>query len=92
MRPIVVLIDSLLPVVRGLFAVIWAEMVSRTAGPLPPRFLLEPLMASAFAICYAIRDARSNRMPFLTGIVKRLHIAMDVPRRMPWKNRCFEDR
>lgn len=59
------MIDSFLLIVRALFAVFWAELISRTAGPLALRFLLEPLMASALAICDGIRDARSNRMPFL---------------------------
>jgi hypothetical protein len=70
MRLTIVLIDSFLLVARALFAVFWAETVSRTAGPLALRCLLQPLMASAFAICYEIRDARSNRMPVLTVIAK----------------------
>ena len=67
MRVIIALMDSVFPVVRALFAIIWAEMVSRTTGPFPLRFLLQPLLASALAIC----DTRAVRAPFLTGVLAR---------------------
>ena len=57
------------PVVRALLAVIWAEMISRTTGPLALRFLLQPLMASAFAVRDGIRDANLNRTPYLATIM-----------------------
>lgn len=57
------------PVVRALFTVIWAEMISRTTGPLALRFLLQPLMASALAVRDGIRDANLNRTPYLATIM-----------------------
>jgi hypothetical protein len=67
-RLVVVMMDSCLPVIRALFAVFWAEVVSRTTGPLALRFLLEPFMAAALAICDGMRNARSKR--FLPGAAK----------------------
>jgi hypothetical protein len=61
MRLMIVLIDSVLLVVRTLFAVLWAEMVSRTIGPLALRFLLPPLMAFALAVCEVVRVSRLSR-------------------------------
>ncbi|HET7085571.1 MAG TPA: hypothetical protein VFI23_12420 [Rhizomicrobium sp.] len=49
-RSSMVSMDSLISLARSLFVVLWAEMVSRTTGPLALRFLLEPLMACTFAI------------------------------------------
>ena len=63
------MIEWCLPVVRALFAVFWAEMISRTTGPLALRFLLQPLMASAFAIRDGIKDAHLDRTPYLAAIV-----------------------
>jgi len=74
MRLTIVLFDSFLLVVRALFAVVWAEMISRTAGPLTLRFLLQPLMVSAFALCGGNRGAGSSRMPFL-GVIGKEPVA-----------------
>ncbi|HJT42067.1 MAG TPA: hypothetical protein VJ750_01065 [Rhizomicrobium sp.] len=63
------MIEWCLSVVRALFAVFWAEMISRTTGPLALRFLLQPLMASALAIRDGIRDANLNRTPYLATIM-----------------------
>lgn len=63
-----VVVESFVCFVRALFAVLWAEMISRTTGPLVLRFLLEPLMACAFAICGEARDARSSRLLSLVGV------------------------
>ena len=63
------MIEWCLPVVRALFAVLWAEVISRTIGPIALRFLLQPLMASALAIRDGIRDANLNRTPCLTTIM-----------------------
>ena len=63
------MIEWCLSVVRALFAVFWAEMISRTAGPLALRFLLQPLMASVLAVRDGIRDANLNRTPYLVTIM-----------------------
>lgn len=56
------MMDSFLLVMRALFAVFWAEVISRTTGPLVLRFLLEPLMASALAICGGLlAEYRGNK-------------------------------
>ena len=70
MRLFVVTIDSFLCVVRALFAVIWAETVSRTAGPLALKALIQPLMVFALAVCHSIGIARSSRKPLLSGAIK----------------------
>lgn len=56
-------------VVRALFAVFWAEMISRTTGPFALRFLLQPLIALALAIRDGIRDSNLNRTPYLAAIM-----------------------
>ncbi|HKU54689.1 MAG TPA: hypothetical protein VJP60_04960 [Rhizomicrobium sp.] len=64
-----IMMEWCLPFVRALFAVIWAEMISRTTGPLALRFLLQPLMASALAVRDGIRDANLYRTPYLATIM-----------------------
>lgn len=64
-----IMVEWCRPVVRALFAVIWAEMISRTTGPLALRFLLQPLMASALAVRDGIRDANLNRTPYLAAMI-----------------------
>jgi hypothetical protein len=63
MRLIVALVELSVPVMRALFAVLWAELICRTADPIALRLLLQPLMASAFAIYDGFREARLNRTP-----------------------------
>ena len=41
------------------------EMLGRTEGPFSLRFLLQPLMASIFAVRDGLKDARSGKPPFL---------------------------
>ena len=60
--------EAVFSFVRALFAVLWAETVSRTTGPLALRFILQPLVASVFAILDGIRDARLGRAPYLTAV------------------------
>ena len=43
----------------------WNDLVSRPAGPLAFRFILQPLMASLLAIRDGYKDARSGRPPYL---------------------------
>jgi hypothetical protein len=62
------MVEAFFSFVRALFAVLWAETVSRIAGPLVFRFILQPLVASAFAIFDGIRDARLGRAPHLAEI------------------------
>ncbi len=47
----------------------WNDLVSRPAGPLAFRFILQPLMASFLALRDGLKDARSGRPPYLHTIV-----------------------
>ena len=47
----------------------WDEMVSRPAGPLAFRFILQPVMASLLAIRDGYRDASMGRTPYLWTIL-----------------------
>jgi hypothetical protein len=47
----------------------WDELVSRPAGPLAFRFILQPVMASLLAIRDGRRDASMGRMPYLWTIL-----------------------
>ena len=43
----------------------WNDLVSRPAGPLAFRFILQPLMAALLAIRDGYKDAHSGRPPYL---------------------------
>lgn len=47
----------------------WDELVSRPAGPLAFRFILQPVMASLLAIRDGYRDASMGRTPYLWTIL-----------------------
>lgn len=47
----------------------WDEMVSRPAGPLAFRFILQPVMASLLAIRDGYSDASMGRTPYLWTIL-----------------------
>jgi hypothetical protein len=47
----------------------WNDLVSRPAGPLAFRFILQPLMAAALAIRDGYKDAKSGRPPYLHTMV-----------------------
>jgi hypothetical protein len=47
----------------------WDELVSRPAGPLAFRFLLQPAMSSLLAIRGGYRDASMGRTPYLWTIL-----------------------
>ena len=47
----------------------WDEMVSRPAGPLAFRFILQPVMASLLAIRDGYKDASMGRTPYLWAIL-----------------------
>ena len=43
------------------------NMTDRVSGPLQFRFVLQPVMASIFAIHSGLKDARSNKPPYFWG-------------------------
>jgi hypothetical protein len=47
----------------------WDELISRPAGPLAFRFVLQPVMASLLAARDGYRDASMGRMPYLWTIL-----------------------
>jgi hypothetical protein len=47
----------------------WNDLVSRPAGPLAFRFILQPLVAALLAIRDGYKDAKAGRPPYLYTIV-----------------------
>lgn len=52
---------------------VWVRMAGnladRVSGPLKFRFVLQPVVASVFAILSGLRDARARRPPYLWGLL-----------------------
>jgi hypothetical protein len=47
----------------------WQDLIDRPSGPMSFRFLLQPVMAAAFAIRDGLRDARVGRSPYFWTIM-----------------------
>jgi hypothetical protein len=52
---------------------VWHELISRPAGPMAFRFILQPVMASIFAARDGIKDARLGRKPYLWMLLTMPH-------------------
>lgn len=50
------------------FAQVWDALVGRLHGPMKFRLLIQPLVASIFAIRAGLADARAGRPAFLWGL------------------------
>jgi hypothetical protein len=50
---------------------LWHNLIERPDAPMRFRFVLQPLMAGAFAIRDGLRDARAGRAPFFTTVLWR---------------------
>jgi hypothetical protein len=50
---------------------LWHNLLERPDAPMRFRFVLQPLMAAAFAIRDGLRDARARRAPFFPTILWR---------------------
>jgi hypothetical protein len=48
---------------------IWENLLDRPSGPLALRFLMQPIMATIFAIRDGIKDAHSGRSPYFWTVV-----------------------
>src|SRR5215469_14358654 len=48
---------------------LWHNLIERPDAPMRFRFVLQPLMAAAFAIRDGLRDAQAGRAPFFTTIL-----------------------
>jgi tryptophan-rich sensory protein len=53
------------------FKRIWYQELARPSGPMKFRYILQPIMAAAFAVRDGIKDARTGRMPFLWAMLYR---------------------
>lgn len=49
----------------------WEDLVARPSGPLALRFLLQPVMATLFAIRDGIKDARDGRSPYFWAVLSK---------------------
>lgn len=49
----------------------WIDLISRPSGPLALRFLLQPVMATVFAIRDGMKDAREGRSPYFWTVLSR---------------------
>jgi hypothetical protein len=50
---------------------LWHNLIERPDAPMRFRFVLQPLMAAAFAVRDGLRDARAGRAPFFTTVLWR---------------------
>jgi hypothetical protein len=48
---------------------IWADLGGRIGGPMTFRFILQPAMATFFAVKAGLADARTNRPPYFWAIL-----------------------
>jgi hypothetical protein len=48
---------------------VWTNIVNRVGGPMTFRIILQPLMATIFAVLAGLRDAREGQPPFLWTIL-----------------------
>jgi hypothetical protein len=56
-------------VIEETFVRIWADLGGREEGPFAFRLILQPLMATIFAVKAGLEDARNGRPPYLWTIV-----------------------
>ena len=49
----------------------WENLLERPSGPLALRFLLQPAMATLFAIRDGIKDAREGRSPYFWTVLSK---------------------
>src|SRR5689334_23786936 len=54
--------------------IIWDEVVGRLTGPMWLRFIIQPIMSTAFAIRAGVRDARNDRPAFLQSLLFDSHL------------------
>jgi hypothetical protein len=52
-----------------IFARVWQNLYARLAGPMNLRLIVQPTVATIFAIRAGLRDARQNRPAFLWAVL-----------------------
>jgi len=55
--------------VDDILARIWQDLGGRVGGPMTFRFILQPTMATLFAVKAGLADARTNRPPYFWAII-----------------------
>jgi hypothetical protein len=48
----------------------WMNLFARVGGPMTFRIILQPAMAALFAVLAGLRDARENRPPYLSTLIR----------------------
>ncbi|HKF21993.1 MAG TPA: hypothetical protein VKE93_10510 [Candidatus Angelobacter sp.] len=51
------------------FTRVWTDLIGRVEGPMNFRLILQPLTACVLGIRAGMRDARTNRPPFLWALI-----------------------
>lgn len=55
--------------VDEMYARAWEQLVGRLNGPMSLRFVLQPIIAAAFAIRAGVRDAGASKAPYLWTVI-----------------------
>jgi hypothetical protein len=62
------------------FQRMWRDLIDRPSGPMAFRFILQPSMAAITATRDGLRDARTERSPYLWTIVRQSEQRLALPR------------
>ena len=57
---------------------VWEQLLGRTGGPFHFRFILQPIMASLFAVRSGLNDAKAQRPAYLWAVVFRASERRDL--------------
>jgi hypothetical protein len=60
------------------------NLIDRISGPMNFRFILQPVMASVFAIIAGLRDARASKPPYFWNLIKGQNRRVDIKK--GWKS------
>jgi hypothetical protein len=59
-----------MPELNELLTRFWTDLLARPSGPFAFRFVLQPLVAAAFAVRDGVRDASAGRSPYLWSVLR----------------------
>jgi hypothetical protein len=60
------------------------NLIDRISGPMNFRFILQPVMASVFAIIAGLRDAKARKPPYFWSLIKSQNRRVDI--KVGWKS------